>query len=613
MPTSYSSGTLVADGTEQTIDTIIDDGSFQLRIDLENATSVLQEITVTAQVQVNLNTTKAIFLGKFQGGADINVQLDYLGNVPGSTIIFLLEQTAGTNVSYEWEILRELSSQTILDAINGLGSASGSALPFPVIADNTGGPIEGVSFVGVPTNTFVSTETVDATYHIIDDAGNLIDIIYEFNVGAFRTAIKVIWVGYLVGSNDEISMQAFNQSTSLWEDRALIPGQPSDPDITSDPVLFLKHTGTGITAGRVLIRFVTPTPQTNPELNTNFLIVEAVNTAVSTGYEKGAIWYDSVNGTPGDIPSEGNGTAGKPVNNMADWISLSTQLGLKRAEVIANSVISFAENHDDEVWEGANWDLSFAGGNSVSNTVLRNCNLLSGTAVAAERCLIDRCAVGAVSLPPALFIDCGYVAPWECSVSGNYDHVNCESLVPGAGVPIINNNGLGGISHNMKRWSGGLTMSGFTATDDTVVEGTGGQIEVQGPGGLDNFKVRGIFESVTDGTTTGTSTRVTAVVNKTVIQDATAAVERNVAIPEGFPFEMVLVSDFATPAPGLTVTVERALETGAYVAATGTVSEISDGSYIFLASAADTDGRWGKWKFSAATAADTKIGFRTFV
>ena len=76
-------------------------------------------------------------------------------------------------------------------------------------------------------------------------------------------------------------------------------------------------------------------------------------------------------------------------------------------------------------------------------------------------------------------------------------------------------------------------------------------------------------------------------------------------------FEMVLASDHVTPATGLTVTGQAVLDSGSYGAVAGTITEISNGTYRFDALAADTNGDMGTWRFSSATADDTKVSFKT--
>ncbi len=80
-----------------------------------------------------------------------------------------------------------------------------------------------------------------------------------------------------------------------------------------------------------------------------------------------------------------------------------------------------------------------------------------------------------------------------------------------------------------------------------------------------------------------------------------------------YMFTMVLSSDHYTAATGLTVTGERSIDGGAFVAVSGAITEISDGVYQFDALAADTNGDVITWRFSSATADDTIEHFETRV
>ncbi len=73
----------------------------------------------------------------------------------------------------------------------------------------------------------------------------------------------------------------------------------------------------------------------------------------------------------------------------------------------------------------------------------------------------------------------------------------------------------------------------------------------------------------------------------------------NVAL-SNIPFIFVAASDHVTPVTGATgVTGERSIDGGAYVGVSGTIAEISDGSYQFDALAADMNGGIITFKFSA--------------
>lgn len=88
------------------------------------------------------------------------------------------------------------------------------------------------------------------------------------------------------------------------------------------------------------------------------------------------------------------------------------------------------------------------------------------------------------------------------------------------------------------------------------------------------------------------------------------AIKKN-TILNNFEFLMVLTSDHATPATGLTVTGQRSIDGGAFVSVGGSIAEVSNGIYQFDALAADTNGDLITWRFSEGTADDTFLTFKT--
>jgi len=89
-----------------------------------------------------------------------------------------------------------------------------------------------------------------------------------------------------------------------------------------------------------------------------------------------------------------------------------------------------------------------------------------------------------------------------------------------------------------------------------------------------------------------------------------AGVKKNAAL-NNFPVVMVLSSDHVTVATGKTVTGERSIDGGAFEAVDGTITEVSDGLYQFDADAADTNGDFIVWRFSATSCDDTWVNIKT--
>lgn len=160
--------------------------------------------------------------------------------------------------------------------VGAIGTGSGGSLNFAVEGDNTGGSIKGISFVGVPTGTFGNTESEDASYHIIADIGNEIDIVYRVDVGFNRTATEVIFRGFLNSANDQLNVFAYDFIGAAWVTVGILLGQNGSVNIAQAFILLSKHTGfSGADDAKVLIRFQ-GTAQTAPTLNVDSLITTAV-------------------------------------------------------------------------------------------------------------------------------------------------------------------------------------------------------------------------------------------------------------------------------------------------------------------------------------------------
>lgn len=90
----------------------------------------------------------------------------------------------------------------------------------------------------------------------------------------------------------------------------------------------------------------------------------------------------------------------------------------------------------------------------------------------------------------------------------------------------------------------------------------------------------------------------------------TAAPKKNTAFPN-LPVFMVDSTDNVTPETGLTLSVTRSIDGGAFGAATGSAAEIGNGAYQFDASAADMNGDVIIFRLTSAGAADSLVTVHT--
>ena len=74
---------------------------------------------------------------------------------------------------------------------------------------------------------------------------------------------------------------------------------------------------------------------------------------------------------------------------------------------------------------------------------------------------------------------------------------------------------------------------------------------------------------------------------------------------------MVDSTDHITGKTGLTLTIERSIDGGAFSSGTGTAAEVSDGIYQYDASAADMNGSIITFKFTGTDADPTFLTVRT--
>lgn len=518
MPVSYLTGSTLADGTEQTIATLLDDGGYQLRIDMVNATALDVVLVVRAKVQVSTGAIQLIELGTFTGGAEVNVETLRTDNV--NTLEYSIEQTRGSFVTFPWEILREASTQSVLDAVNAIGSGTGGALPFPMIVDNTVSPILGVPFVGIVAEGSIDdTRAPDLSYFRINDDSNVIDIVFSLNVLGFRTATTCVFTGFLNGGNDFMEVMAYDWLAADWVRIGLLDGVSGTSNTTQDFPMFQQYTGSGVDAGQVHIRLRTTGSPSNPDVNIDSMIVEALNTSISTGYQNGAVWINTDGGSPGSQPGT-NGTADNPVDNLPDAIVLAAFLGLTRFEVVANSEITFNEAHDNEVWNGVNWTLN-CNGQSGSNIVIRGATNLEGLLVAAERPSIGNCGIGNAQLPPTFFNSCGFFGLFQVAVPGDFDFVACEAFNTGVDSPSFDlGAGFSGTEMTFTGWSGDVEFINISAEDsvpdEIALQGIGGRIDFDGSGG--SIAIRGIYERIVDNSAEAVLSIQTGVLNRTGIQ-----------------------------------------------------------------------------------------------
>jgi len=403
--------------------------------------------------------------------------------------------------------------------VGAIGVASGAGLLFEAEADNTGGAIKSVSFTGVQTSgTYASTEADDGTYHQIDDTGDAIDIVYQFDVGGIRKAIQAVWKGYLVGSNDIITVQAYDYVGSDWEDRLTIAGVVGGTNQTENITLLSKHTGTGADAGKVLLRFVCA-GQSNPTLYTDSLLTEATIANQSVGYADGAIWVDT-NESNTNTEMFVDGTADNPVSTWAAALTLSASLGIERFHIAGGSSITLTADSSNYDIYGHAYDLDL-NGQTITNANIAGARV-SGTGVNTGTApVFEYCGIGAVTLGPSRLYQCGIgraSGAFAAGSAGQFVIIDCFSFVPGSGTPSLDFSGTGSTTGiNIRGWKGGtnITLDSDCTLSLEVLAGGGQTVTTGGA----NVEIRGLCRAVTVTVSDSETVQVIATTGPITIND----------------------------------------------------------------------------------------------
>lgn len=216
------------------------------------------------------------------------------------------------------------------------------------------------------------------------------------------------------------------------------------------------------------------------------------------GYEGGAVYIDTINGTPGTVPFE-NGTVGLPVDTIADALTLAVALGLTRIVVYPGSTVTLTDAVEGYTITGENWAIVLAG-YSVSNTFIHGADV-SGICTGAISPSFQLCHFDVVTIPPAHIDRCGLEGTVTIGAAGTFFFDRCHSGVAGTSTPVLDfGSGLNASEINLRGYSGGIelrNMGAGTGTYRMSLEGFGQLIVAASCSANSVVAIRGHFE-ITD-------------------------------------------------------------------------------------------------------------------
>ena len=235
-------------------------------------------------------------------------------------------------------------------------------------------------------------------------------------------------------------------------------------------------------------------------------------------YQNGAVWIGPTVNT--NTVSYVDGIITNPVSTIAAAKTIADALEMRNFHTVRTGASQIGADMTGYNFEGDGWSCTTTGGSrDVSGSTFHDASVIGGTyASTSGRHFWIGCdfATG-VSVAESKAVDCTYNGTLTLTAAGDYDFIDCSSVVAGTAAPVFAVP-AGVVNISFRRWSGGVHITGIT-TDTTIsVDAvSGGTVTLEGADG--NVQVRGMV-TVTDSRTGSPTLGTNQVVNQTTISDA---------------------------------------------------------------------------------------------
>lgn len=276
-------------------------------------------------------------------------------------------------------------------------------------------------------------------------------------------------------------------------------------------------------------------------------------------YMHGAVWISAA-GAAGTV-SYTNGIMTNPVTGMADAKTIADNLLLKKFYTQSGTTITLIATMANYVFDGWGWNLDL-GGRAISNSVFQNCRSVTGVSSSSGPTaypVFENCEFGATATIPASNLNhCEFSGTVTLVGGGNYDFIDCSSIVAGTGTPVFDVNSVVNTNISFRRWSGGITINNIVASTVISIDVvSGGTVTLNGVGG--NVQVRGMAANVVDNRTGSPTLGTNAVINQSAIgtQVWTTSTPRTVTSMSGLTSDANLVSIDGTALASATLNLKK--------------------------------------------------------
>ncbi len=339
-------------------------------------------------------------------------------------------------------------------------------------------------------NTYTATEALDGTNHEHTDDGGVLDLYYEFNIGAgFASSVQV--TGYVQGNNDDIDVYGYDWVAAAWVQIGTMEGKAQAINDVNSFNMFVDMVGNGANQGIVRVRFYKASGLTSATLAIDQIFTSFNQTA--EGYQNSAVWVNT-NASNTNTVKGIDGTATNPVSTMAAANTLLASNNLSRLEFISGSSVTLGAAQTNQVLNGLNWTLAL-GGQDIAGTTFNGAHVSgiatgTGTEQNFNHCHLDN----VTHIKGTHVQESGIGGTQTAGEAGDYHFDRCHSSIAGTATWAFDfGAAIGDTNLNWRNGSGGIQLEnmGDTGIDTASIEGRGQVIEGTCTGG--NVSVRGLF------------------------------------------------------------------------------------------------------------------------
>ena len=253
--------------------------------------------------------------------------------------------------------------------------------------------------------------------------------------------------------------------------------------------------------GQYAVNLVGANSNAADRVNVNQVSVRASNSAgliqtaeIEYASFGGAITVDVLSSTTGTLYPAG--TLQAPVNNFTDALTIANYRGFTTINIIGNATINSSGVYTGFSFVGESQNKTTLTINS--NAEVSNCEFYDAT--------VQGVLDGNNALKNCQIIDLSYVEGWveKCALGlgtitifGDAVLLDCWSVVPGIGVPIIDMGGSGS-NLSVRNYNGGLMIQNKTGAEDVSIDMNSGKIILDSTVTNGTIVVRGLGQLVND-------------------------------------------------------------------------------------------------------------------